>query len=362
MDRTYDSINDYHGQAKPNLHPIPALEDLEFAEFWSFAALDLFANYTGRVAEDVSQIRDASITLNDEVKKIFALVPKGGATLTLHLACSRQNRPCTANTKSEDCARYVRASRDRDFAKRLRARQLGPEQSDNQASLRLKTKVRRINCSAMSGRADLAVSDHARSIGQARGPASGQQETHFSAEDGAHSSPVRGTPAINPVCRSNHCDWSSAPALDSMNRTIINVSEQLQHDQEELEILSKRLRTVSLTAGQATKDDSDKAPYFLGGSAHVQEMVEAVVKMDDSGRRLRSNALTTNAKPAVSRPRSKPLVVVGPAKTTEAPVGKVEPGLRPGLFGLTGSTAGLKSISHKMPSAKRPQQSGFGRH
>lgn len=146
-----------------------------------------------------------------------------------------------------------------------------------------------------------------------------------------------------------------------MNRTIANVSEQLQHDQEELQGLSKRLRAISLVAKQSPKEASDSAPYFLGGSAHVQEMVDAAGKLQEGAQLVRSSAMQGQAKAKISRPvAKKPLVVVDPAESVKAPVAKAEQAPpRLGFFGLTGSTEGLKSISHKTPTPKR--SSGFGR-
>lgn len=49
----------------------------------------------------------------------------------------------TANAKLEDCNRYARARNNLEFVKRLRVRQLGPEQLENQQKLRSTTKIAR---------------------------------------------------------------------------------------------------------------------------------------------------------------------------------------------------------------------------
>lgn len=120
---------------------LPNKDDVPLAEFWYLSALDVFCQATKDSYENVLSIRKAGAELNEQVKRVMATMSKGmfGITRSAFVALMKLRR--LADSLSENCARYKRARDDPEFRKRLRARQLGPQQAENQIMLQASYKV-----------------------------------------------------------------------------------------------------------------------------------------------------------------------------------------------------------------------------
>lgn len=104
------------------------------------------------VTDHVAHLRAeaASSSTRAEEKKLESEIR--ALVADMHSGKSMPAMPCSlavfdlfvlaANSKAENCARYIRARSDPDFARRLRVRQLGPEQAEMQQRLRVEVKVR----------------------------------------------------------------------------------------------------------------------------------------------------------------------------------------------------------------------------
>ena len=121
---------------------LPNKDDVPLSEFWYLSALDVFCQATKDSYENVLAIRKAGVELNEQVKRAMATMSKGSSDPVEDMrALDLSLSLVPADTLSENCARYKRARDDPEFRKRLRARQLGPQQAENQIMLRASFKV-----------------------------------------------------------------------------------------------------------------------------------------------------------------------------------------------------------------------------
>jgi hypothetical protein len=120
----------------------PSKDDVPLAEFWYLSALDVFCQATKDSYESVVEIRKAGIELNEQVKKAMLNMTKGAFIDPTDRHVTDPPFSPAADNLSENCARYKRARTDPEFRKRLRARQLGPQQAENQIMLQASYKVR----------------------------------------------------------------------------------------------------------------------------------------------------------------------------------------------------------------------------
>jgi hypothetical protein len=130
----------------------PNKDDVPLAEFWYLSALDVFCQATKDSYENVLAIRKAGVELNDQVRRAMATMSKGMSNDTRHASVTLKFLPPLADSLSENCARYKRARDDPEFRKRLRARQLGPQQAENQIMLQgaYKVSLQAISCWTLS--------------------------------------------------------------------------------------------------------------------------------------------------------------------------------------------------------------------
>ncbi|KAJ9097532.1 hypothetical protein QFC19_006706 [Naganishia cerealis] len=117
-----DENESFHSASSAVQGQMPTKDDVPHAEFWYLSALDIFAQATRDSYESADRMQKAGVELSEEVKKATASMNEGESMMRFA------------------CARYKRARTDLDFRRRHRARQLRPQQAEDQILLQASYK------------------------------------------------------------------------------------------------------------------------------------------------------------------------------------------------------------------------------
>ncbi|CED85606.1 Nuclear pore complex, Nup214/CAN component [Phaffia rhodozyma] len=191
--------------------PTPVAGDLQSQTTWTLGDIRSFSKLIKEKEKDTSSLKDES----EEMKRTIGEL---------------QSYLLKADTKLEEVARFLRARDDPDFAKMVRIRQLGPEHLENQQRLRKTTQTVRDRIGQLENHLDILRKEVIR---EKNGRAS-----------------------------------MKAPTLDSISRTIRNITAAVREKAFEIEDLSLRLHVLQLSG-------SNKNSSFKGLNASERSRRES---------------------------------------------------------------------------------------
>ncbi|KAF9484360.1 hypothetical protein BDN70DRAFT_797827 [Pholiota conissans] len=205
-----------------------------------------------------------------------------------------------AGTRREEIARFNKAKDDKDFAKMLKSRTLGPEYSETQAQLRKSIKN---------------IRDRIQKL-----------ETHL-VED---KKKVAQSKSYKPSFR--------APSLDTINRSYRNIEKAIDIQSKEVANLASRIRKLDIKEGEAslTRGRDKRLPDAADRRSQISPNIAAV-----TAAALNAERTAARLKNALLSVRSQPLLNTKVASAPSAPVAFTTPhkapASGPSLFGESAS-------------------------
>ncbi|KAL7409677.1 hypothetical protein BDY24DRAFT_332670, partial [Mrakia frigida] len=173
--------------------------DLDTQPAWTLGDLPRLKTLAKAKEEETLSLTDESFAMKRKIAELQSLMLK-------------------ADTKMEESARFLRAKDDPDFAKMIRVRQLGPEHTENQQKLRKTTQLVRDRVLQLENH--LAVLK--KRVGQEK----------------SGSVPMK------------------APSLDTIARTMRNITVAVNEKTYEIDDLELRLDVLRLTSKKTSSTPS----------------------------------------------------------------------------------------------------------
>ncbi|KAH0584932.1 hypothetical protein H2248_008204 [Termitomyces sp. 'cryptogamus'] len=171
---------------------------------WSPASSLQFGRILVQFEKDLDELRDIRLAQHTQLKEI-------------------QSNALKAKTRKEEIGRFDRAKNDKEFAKMLRARSLGPEHLETQAQLRRAIRV---------------IRDRVQTL-----------EDHLRGSKKKLTQVKTGRPSIRP------------PSLDSINRTYRNINIALGQQAAQIALLKKRFTKLRSSPELSTSGPSSLPSY-----------------------------------------------------------------------------------------------------
>ncbi|KAJ7284651.1 hypothetical protein C8J57DRAFT_1670165 [Mycena rebaudengoi] len=238
-----------------------------------------------------------------------------------------QSNLLKAGTRREEIGKFIKAQHDKDFAKMLKARTLGPEHMETQTQLRRSIRT---------------MQDRIQKL-----------ESHLQDSKKKLSRASAGNPGLR------------APTLDTLNRTFRNMDIALDNQTSEVERLTARIAKLNTKDGQrsghkasardARLPDPVTRQRPLNVTPHVAVTTAAALNAERSAHKLKRALLAV---------RKEPLLNTQAASAAPAPLAfqtpqRAGPGIDLGLSGpsipLRGLSLGLSTPPSSMPGFDLPE-------
>ncbi|GLB40668.1 putative nuclear pore complex [Lyophyllum shimeji] len=230
-------------------------QDLFDAKKWSPATAAQFGAVMVQFEKDLDELKDVRDGQREILREIQASMLKAG-------------------TRKEEISRFNKAKSDKEFAKMLKSRTLGPEHLETQTQLRRNIRTMR---------------DRIQKL-----------EDHLKASKKKLTQVKTGQPGLR------------APSLDTINRTYRNIDLAIQHQSAEVAQLKKRMARLQLSARSSpasasptpspSRDprlpDPIARPYNV--TPHVAVTTAAALNAERSASKLKRALLATRKEPLLN--------------------------------------------------------------
>ncbi|KAF8623614.1 hypothetical protein AX17_007317 [Amanita inopinata Kibby_2008] len=249
--------------------------DLRDASKWGVADAAQFGQVMKQYSQDLSSLKEQRDQLREKVRQIESKMLKAG-------------------TRKEEIARFTKAQNDKEFAKMLKTRTLGPEHLETQTQLR---------------RGFRATRDRIQKL-----------EAHLQASKKGLAEANSGRPRFR------------APTLDTIHRTYRNIDLAVQHQSDEVTNLTSRVAKLKVTAPAKTPpsarimDSESRRPFNV--TPHIAITTAAALNAERSAQRLKKALLAVRKEPLLNdkaaqmvstRTAFKTPQKIAPAPETKAP-------------------------------------------